>query len=858
MNIDYIAEIVYNVNSFMLGVEGDCATDKWEVAMNKQVLQMKYHPAKKEVEFHRFQDGQEIALKSDGRLMQYMNQKGNFVLQDHGNAFFEDIANAFDGLKEIEMQVVTTKMDYEDFVQMVEYYNAEPNACKITPSLIAELPDMAHTFDEVKKYGEQAAEILGRHRQNLFEIPLDNENVRKSAESFAEQIDEERNNIHDKIDSLKDNAVSLCFTGVYSAGKSTLINALLGYKILPEKITSETAKMFCISSPKPGENVKVSFEIDRTYAVLEWINDRSCFHFVQGPHESESKTKIQMEVDRVCGEKLPQHDQIRAILTMLNNMDDVSADIRIRFPVALDSANVQYVIYDTPGTDSNYAEHQTVLMDALSEQKQSILIFVAAPNKTEGSGNNALLKYLKEAEEKNSKTSIDIGRSLFVINWADCIDSDARRDLQHEEIKYKDDDAFSIRLADKKLFFISAKYGYAARAVKNKIATEKDESDFNKGLTNMTDKFGGYCYRENRCAMSEFATNRMNERCEKALQEAQERKDDISVLEVAAGLYALESEILQYGEKYASAVKASAIIDSVDKALSKLSNRAVSLRESNREEIKEIEKNIIELRRTINESIEKSYDASSIPENMPLPEEASRTLGLDRATLYSAIVGNTKNYMDRELRGWFLGLLGRVKVKDRDKDNVRDMINRAIDEYTEQFLTQRKILLESQRDIFMSAVQTTIMENGNISKAAKKFFLDVPVPQVVKPGITNWGELYDSHCRTEKFLMFKGEYLDKAGFIQDVEKMLVEIADSMCEDYSRDYRNALESLLMQIKTQFEGNLDIYSLYMKAMVESRDAMRSLGEKVADVATELFDCQKQLNDIIWNLRLTSFWL
>jgi hypothetical protein len=616
--------------------------------------------------------------------------------------------------------------------------------------------------------------------------------------------------------------------------------------------------MFRISSPKAGENEKIIFEIEGTYAELEWNKRKNCFEFVKGPSESEVKTTIQLEVNRVSEAKMKQHEQICTILTLLNGMDKVSSDIGIDFPVAMDSANVQYTIYDTPGTDSNYAEHQTVLMDALSEQKQSILIFVAAPNKTEGSGNNALLKYLKDAEEKNSKTSIDIGRSLFVINWSDSIDSDARRDLQHEEIKYKDDSTFSIRLADKKLFFISARFGYAARAVRNGIATEKDQSDFNKGLNNMTDKFGGYCYRENRCAMSEFATNRMNERCEDALKDAQERKDDTSILEVTSGLYALESEILQYGEKYASAVKASAIIDSVDKALSKLSNRAVSLRESNREEIKEIEKNIVELRRTINEAIEREYNLSSIPENVPLPEEASMTLGLDRATLYNAIVGNTKNYMDRELRGWFLGVLGRVKVKERDKDNVRDMINRAIDEYTEQFLTKRKILLESQRDAFMDAVKQTIMENGNISKAAKKFFLDVPVPQVVKPGITNWGELYSSHCRTEKFLMFKGEYLDKTGFIQDVEKMLVQIADSMCEDYSRDYRNALDSLLMQIKTQFEGNLDTYSLYMKAMVENRDAMQQLGEKVADVATELFDCQKQLNDIIWNLRLTSFWV
>ena len=88
--------------------------------MSKQVLQMKYHPAKKEVEFHRFDNGQEVSIKNDSRLMQYMGMKGKFVLQDHGNAFFEDITHAFDNLEEIEMQVVTTKMDYEDFVQMVE------------------------------------------------------------------------------------------------------------------------------------------------------------------------------------------------------------------------------------------------------------------------------------------------------------------------------------------------------------------------------------------------------------------------------------------------------------------------------------------------------------------------------------------------------------------------------------------------------------------------------------------------------------------------------------------------------------------------------------------------------------------
>ena len=46
--------------------------------MNKQTLMMKYHPAKKEIEFHRFQNGKEIPIRSDSNLRtRYMNKKEN-------------------------------------------------------------------------------------------------------------------------------------------------------------------------------------------------------------------------------------------------------------------------------------------------------------------------------------------------------------------------------------------------------------------------------------------------------------------------------------------------------------------------------------------------------------------------------------------------------------------------------------------------------------------------------------------------------------------------------------------------------------------------------------------------------------
>lgn len=825
--------------------------------MAKAYLQMKYHPAKKEVEFRRFENGKEQAIRG-GRLQRYMDKKGLFVLQDHGNEFFRDIARAFDSVKTLEMQVITTKIDYEDLEQMIEYYNTDPETqCKITTTLLAELPDMNQTFKEVAKFGEQAVGILEAHRSKLFDIKsISQESVKRSAESFAAQIDEEAKNIREKIESMSDNKVSLCFTGVYSAGKSALINAMLGYRILPEKITSETAKMFQISSPKEGESVKIIFDIDNVKTVLEWDEKKKTLEFKEGPHENDERAQIQDLLNGLKDENKSRHEQISTVLAFLNDMDAVSHDIEIIFPIPLDSDAVQFTIYDTPGTDSNYIEHQEVLLNALSEQTQSILIFVAAPNKTEGTGNNALLKYLKEAESKDSKTSIDLGRSLFVINWSDSIDSDEREDLQCEEIKYmrkgegdKPVLDFSIKLSDKKLFFTSAKMAYAAKAKKNGVASPKEESVFKRGLDYMQDEFAGYVYRQNRCATSEFATEKMHSQCEEALDSARKAQDDAKVLEICSGIYALEREILQYGEKYASAVKAYAIIDSVNKALSKLSNRANSLKESNQEDINRIQKNIDELRATINSAIEEEYNNKAVPENAALPEETLKRLKLDEATLQKTIVGNVQNYMDEELKGWFFGH-GKVKFKKSDNDKIRTRSNKVIGAYTTDFLKNRQTILAGERDDFLEKVKAKIMENGEISDAAKKFFLDVPAPKVPDPEkVKDLGYIYEEHKYTEGKWIFETDYLDKSGFMKDVKGILLGIVEKLGKNYRKDYRDSLETILMQIKSNFGTNLEIYSLNMKALIENKDAMMKLGQRVFDVAEALRGCEKELNGIIW---------
>ena len=157
--------------------------------MSEQRLQMDYHPAKKEVRFRRFASGQEVKIRGDSKLRKYMNDRGNFILQDQGKKFFDDIADAFDGQREVLIEVKTTRVDYEDLEQMIEHYNNEnrgDGAIKITATQIAELPDMDATYRMVKEHGERSIEILKEHRGDIHTIPNNNEKVKKCVEEEVE------------------------------------------------------------------------------------------------------------------------------------------------------------------------------------------------------------------------------------------------------------------------------------------------------------------------------------------------------------------------------------------------------------------------------------------------------------------------------------------------------------------------------------------------------------------------------------------------------------------------------------------------------------------------------------------------
>lgn len=813
--------------------------------MSKQLLQMKYHPAKKEVEFRRFQSGEEIPIDSSSRLRKYMNQKGTFIIQNYGKPFFNDIAKAFDGEKKIDIKVITTKIDYDDFCQMVENYNkSNESKCKFSPELVSELPDMNETFEEVKTYGNNSIGILDDFRNELAKPKFKNDNVKKIVSGLDNEIKVQIKEVKDKIESLNDNRVNLCFTGIYSSGKSTLINALLGYKILPENIKSATAKMIEVCSPRDEEKVRIKFKIYEEHSELEWNENEQCFEFIKGPSECDVRTELQNHLNDLQSQKIKQHEQIYNILNELNSDKFISSTIEVFFPIALDNKNVQFKIFDTPGSDSNCPEHQVELEKAIKEQTQSILIFVANPDRLEGEGNNSLLNDLMEVGQKSSKTSIDIARSLFVINKADTVEAYEREDLQSCEIKSKD---ITIKLNDKKLFFISAKKAYAAKSIKNNIADKRQHQIVTKSIpSDEEDIF----YKQNQCATSDYSTKKLIEKCDKALEQSKQNKKDEDVVWISSGLYALENEILQYAEKFASSVRAYAIIDSMDKVVTSLSNDAKLLQGDNEKSIEDIECQIKKFKNYLIDEIEikKNEMLNQIDDDKNTDGILARAIGIDGETFEESVLEPVRQRVDKQFSGWFRGY-SKIKVKDGDSNKIKETIEPLINDFNNKCISKRNELIKNKTEEFEDGIREIIRKNGDISEEIKKHILGISMPPINISSFTNWDKIYTEHTYKNKVWIFEKIYLDKVGLQKDIKNKLGNIYQELLDNFVNDYSNTIEKVIAHLKEHFIRNLDTYSLKLKAMNESKEEMKQLGKEIHKIVDELEKCKEELNEIIW---------
>lgn len=289
--------------------------------------------------------------------------------------------------------------------------------------------------------------------------------------------------IREPIDRYRDTVkpgINLVVTGIYSAGKSSFINALIGEELLPVSSNPTTAKIFKIV-PRPSgswADTVIRFQYKDTDVELRFNKDG---YYVRTKELQQvlAGSPLKERLDEVRGTDGPSPAYLYRIVEALNGFTEdgaLSETIEIDTPFyhsTLPLSQYEFVIYDTPGSDSaKHREHYDILKEALKGQTNGLPILVTDPDHKDSTSVEALRKDLTDIQ------ALDLSNIMVVINKADEKGPDTL-----EAIRCQD---FAARTgAQKGVFVLSSLVGLGAKKKDMSQCAFRDTSLLfkrNKGL----------------------------------------------------------------------------------------------------------------------------------------------------------------------------------------------------------------------------------------------------------------------------------------------------------------------------------------------------------------------------------------
>lgn len=296
------------------------------------------------------------------------------------------------GEENIEIVFEGTDDEFEDLraVCSDECYDGAVTAAKLNSSL----RNARDIFHEVKSKFAEVERLVYRD------------------DDADESIERERQQFADVSKEI----IPICVVGNYSCGKSTFINALIGYEILPSGDKPLTAKIHRISE---------SDNKDRSHIGFKYSGEDILFEF-----KGSEKPKLPEMPDSALFEKL--RDELERLkeyspvlcanktLSVLNRVEDGNVGDLIEIEIPFNDegdfgrSRHKFVIFDTPGSNTaSNANHFAVLKKAMENLSNGLPIYVSECNDLDTKDNEQLCQLIKDMKELDSRFS------MIVVNKAD-------------------------------------------------------------------------------------------------------------------------------------------------------------------------------------------------------------------------------------------------------------------------------------------------------------------------------------------------------------------------------------------------------------------------------------------------------
>lgn len=333
--------------------------------------------------------------------------------------------------------------------------------------------------------------------------------------------------VTDAFEMAKSSDFPVNVVATMSAGKSTLINALLNKKLMPSKQEACTA----------------------TITEIKDVDD-SDFHAT---------------VYNKDGELIETHPELTLeIMNHLNSNPEVSlikTEGNIPF---VESRDVSLVLVDTPGpNNSRDPEHKAATYRMLSESSKTVVLYIMNATQLAANDDDNLLSHVANSMKVGGKQSKD--RFIFVVNKLDDFrqGEDSVESSLENVRKYLEDKG----IANPNVYPASALTALNIRTILNDVNLE-DAWDADDAVTEAAMKIRKFnrtpeLHLENFAPLTPSVRGEINT----LLAEAKEKGDKKQEALIHTGVISVEAAIRMYVEKYAKTAKIKSIVDTFEKKL---------------------------------------------------------------------------------------------------------------------------------------------------------------------------------------------------------------------------------------------------------------------------------------------------
>ena len=334
------------------------------------------------------------------------------------------------------------------------------------------------------------------------------------------------------FENIKNSVFPINVIATMSSGKSTLINALLGKKLMPSKNEACTATIT---------------------EILD--NDAEVFEAVVYDQEN----KVLREVSELTYD----------IMNELNDDSDVYKIVAEGNIPFLDAKDTALMLVDTPGPNNSQNQaHKNTTYHAINNDSNNLILYVLNGTQLSTNDDASLLSYVAEQIKKGGKQVRD--RFLFVINKMDGFNPEEEN--VGEVIKKAKAYLAHYGIEDPQIFPCSAFTALNIKTYLRGIDIENLKRNEEKKLPSaardtlpMIDKFNEHesMHLEQYSTLSPSA----QEKLECKLRQAEKTKDIQEQALIHCGIYSIEAAIAAYVKKYAKTKKVKDLVESFQEVL---------------------------------------------------------------------------------------------------------------------------------------------------------------------------------------------------------------------------------------------------------------------------------------------------